>query len=124
MRESFLTKQVHQTYSQYVDSQFKKLDQDLRNKGAIRWKHAMHLVRLLLSGITILREKAVPVRVSQHRDQLLAIRQGQLPWVDVDNWCKELQREFDSAFATTQLPDVPDFDRVDAFLIKARRSTV
>jgi hypothetical protein len=124
MRESFLTKQVYQTYSQYVESQFKKLDQDLRNKGAIRWKHAMHLVRLLLSGITILREKAVPVRVSQHRDQLLAIRQGQLPWVDVDNWCKELQREFDSAFATTQLPDVPDFDRVDAFLIKARRSTV
>jgi predicted nucleotidyltransferase len=73
MRDCFLTKQVYQTYNGYVMSQFKKLGQDLRNKGAIRWKHAMHLVRLLLSGITILLEGIVPVQVGRHRDQLLAM---------------------------------------------------
>src|SRR3989454_1394671 len=31
-------------------SQFKKLEQDLRARGEIKWKHAMHLMRLLLSG--------------------------------------------------------------------------
>jgi uncharacterized protein len=124
MRDCFLTKQVYQTYNGYVMSQFKKLGQDLRNKGAIRWKHAMHLVRLLLSGIAILTDAVVPVRVEQHRDRLLAIRRGELSWQEVNAWRKELHRTFDAAWAKTKLPEHPDYDRVNAFLVKARRSKV
>jgi predicted nucleotidyltransferase len=122
MRDCFLTKQVFQTYNGYVMSQFKKLGQDLRNKGAMRWKHAMHLMRLLLSGITILTEGAVPVRVGQHRDRLLAIRRGEVPWQEVNAWRKDLHREFDAAWAKTKLPEHPDYDRVNTFLVKGRRS--
>jgi len=124
MRDCFLTKQVYQTYNGYVMSQFKKLGQDLRNKGAIRWKHAMHLVRLLLSGIAILTEGAVPVRVGEHRDHLLAIRRGKVAWQEVNAWRKELHHVFDEAWARTKLPEHPDYDRVNAFLVKARRSKV
>ncbi len=124
MRDCFLTKQVYQTYNGYVMSQFKKLGQDLRNKGAIRWKHAMHLVRLLLSGITILRERAVPVRLGQHRDHLLAIRRGEVSWQEVNTWRKELHREFDEVWAKTTLPEHPDYDRVNAFLVIARRTKI
>ncbi|MGC0771514.1 MAG: nucleotidyltransferase domain-containing protein [Candidatus Acidiferrum sp.] len=124
MRDCFLTKQVYQTYNGYVISQFKKLGKDLRNKGAIRWKHAMHLVRLLLSGITILMDGAVPVRVGHHRDRLLAIRRGKESWQEVNVWRKELHREFDAAWAKTKLPEHPDYDRVNAFLVKARRSKI
>ena len=124
MRACFLTKQVYQTYNGYVMSQFKKLGHDLRNKGAIRWKHAMHLVRLLVSGITVLTEGAVPVRVGQHRDRLLAIRRGELSWQEVNAWRKDLHREFDAAWAKTKLPDHPEYDRVNTFLVKARRSKV
>ncbi|MFB2877736.1 hypothetical protein [Floridanema aerugineum] len=46
-------------------SQFKKMEQDLRNQGEIRSKHAMHLIRLLLSGITILEAGFVPVQVEE-----------------------------------------------------------
>jgi uncharacterized protein len=124
MRSSFLSRLVYQTYNGYVMSQFKKLGQDLRNKGAIRWKHAMHLVRLLLSGIAILTDAVVPVRVEQHRDRLLAIRRGELSWQEVNAWRKELHRTFDAAWAKTKLPEHPDYDRVNAFLVKARRSKV
>jgi uncharacterized protein len=124
MRDCFLTKQVYQTYNGYVMSQFKKLGQDLRNKGAIRWKHAMHLVRLLLSGIAILTDGVVPVRVEQHRDRLLAIRRGELSWQEVNAWRKELHRSFDAAWVKTKLSEHPDYDRVNAFLVKARRSQV
>lgn len=124
LRGCFLTKQVYQTYNGYVMSQFKKLGQDLRNKGAIRWKHAMHLVRLLLSGIAILKEGAVPVRVGQHRDHLLAIRRGQESWQEINAWRKELHREFDMAWARTKLPEHPDYDLVNALLVKARRSKI
>jgi predicted nucleotidyltransferase len=124
MRDCFLTKQVYQTYNGYVMSQFKKLGQDLRNKGAIRWKHAMHLVRLLLSGIAILTEGAVPVRVEEHRDHLLAIRRGKVSWQEVNAWRKELHHAFDEAWAKTKLPEHPDYDRVNSFLVKARRSRI
>src|SRR5262249_25715937 len=50
MRRIFLSQYLHRTYNSYVLSQFKKLEQDLRNHGQVRWKHVMHLIRLLLSG--------------------------------------------------------------------------
>lgn len=121
MRSAFLSQLIYQTYNGYVLSQFKKLQQDIRNKGGIRWKHAMHLIRLLLSGITILREGFVPLRVDEHRDQLLSVRSGGLPWKEVDAWRLRLHKEFDAAFAVTRLPEYPDYERANAFLIKARR---
>ncbi|HEY9713842.1 MAG TPA: nucleotidyltransferase domain-containing protein, partial [Chroococcales cyanobacterium] len=40
-RERFLSKLVYQTYNGYVLSQFRKLEQDLRNQGELKWKHVM-----------------------------------------------------------------------------------
>ena len=80
MRSSFLSRLVYQTYNGYVMSQFKKMQADLRNQGQVKWKHVMHLIRLLISGIDVLREGYVPVRVDEHREQLLAIKRGEMPW--------------------------------------------
>ncbi|MBI3946147.1 MAG: nucleotidyltransferase domain-containing protein [Armatimonadetes bacterium] len=124
MRAAFLSRHVHQTYSGYVNSQFRKLAQDVRTRGEPRWKHAMHLVRLLLAGIVILREGVVPVTVGEHRERLLAVRRGQVAWEEVDAWRLALHREFDAALRATRLPQEPDIGRVDAFLIRARRSMV
>jgi hypothetical protein len=122
LRQIFLSRLVYQTYNGYVLSQFKKLSADLRNRGEVKWKHVMHLTRLLLAGITTLREGIVPVRVAdEHRNRLLAIRHGQLPWDEVDNWRLKLHEEFDEAFTKTTLPDRPDYTAANAFLIKARR---
>lgn len=122
MREIFLSRLVYQTYNGYVLSQFKKLEQDLRNRGEIRWKHAMHLIRLLLSGITLLKEGVLLTTVGEHRAQLLAIKRGEIPWEEVDSWRHELHKQFDSAFTTTRLPERPNYEQANAFLIKARRS--
>lgn len=124
MRSVFLSKLVYQTYNGYVMSQFKKLSGDLRNKGEVKWKRVMHLIRLLLSGVTALREGVVPVRVEEHRERLLSIRAGTLAWDEVDAWRVRLHEEFDAAFAATKLPERPDYAAVNAFLIKARRSTL
>jgi predicted nucleotidyltransferase len=124
LRDAFLSRLVYQTYNGYVMSQFRKLEQDLRSRGAIRWKHAMHLIRLLLSGVTVLHEGFVPVTVFEHRDRLLAIRAGQTSWEEVNAWRLDLHRQFDEAFAHTGLPEQPDYARVNAFLVRARRSMV
>jgi uncharacterized protein len=120
IRDSFLSRLVYQTYNGYVISQFKKLEQDLRNQGSIKWKHAMHMVRLLLSGVTVLREGVVPVRVSEHREMLLAIKRGDVTWEEVNRLRLSLHKEFDAALAGTKLPEKPDYARANAFLVKAR----
>ena len=94
---------------------------DLRNHGAVKWKHVMHLIRLLLSGIGVLRDGVVPVRVTEHRERLLAIKRGKVPWEETEAWRSDLHAEFDRAFAETTLPDRPDYGAANAFLVKARR---
>ncbi|HLY41915.1 MAG TPA: nucleotidyltransferase domain-containing protein [Terracidiphilus sp.] len=121
-RDAFLSNLVYQTYNGYVLSQFKRLEQDLRATGAIKWKHAMHLIRLLLSGITVLREGFVPLSVESHRDQLLSIRRGEMDWELVNAWRLHLHQEFETAYAMTALPDSPDYQTVNDFLLRARRS--
>ncbi|NEO69610.1 nucleotidyltransferase domain-containing protein [Moorena sp. SIO3H5] len=124
IRDIFLSKLVYQTYNGYVMSQFKKMEQDFRTKGAVRLKHAMHLIRLLLSGITVLKEGFVPVKVEEYRQQLLAIRRDEMPWEEVTAWRLSLHQEFDAAFANTNLPERPDYEAANEFLIRARQSRV
>jgi uncharacterized protein len=124
MRQSFLSKMVYQTYNGYVLSQFKKLQVDLRNRGEIKWKHVMHLIRLLLAGVTVLKDGVVPVRVEEHREKLLSIRRGEIAFEHIDAWRVQLHKDFDDAFQATRLPERPDYDRANALLLKARRSAL
>jgi hypothetical protein len=115
---------VYQTYNGYVMSQFKRMQSDLRSQGPVKPKHVMHLIRLLLSGIHVLREGFVPVDVGEHRERLLAIRCGGMPWDDIEHWRRQLHKDFDQALAKTDLPERPDYERANDFLVKARRLAV
>lgn len=121
IRHIFLSRYVHRTYNSYVLSQFKKLEQDLRNQHGVRWKHVMHLIRLLLSAITVLREGFVPLRMDEYRERLLAIRSGEVLWADVEQWRLQLHKELDLALERTALPEHPDYNRANEFLLFARR---
>jgi predicted nucleotidyltransferase len=124
MRTAFLSQMIFQTFNGYAMSQFKKIEQDIRNHGEVKWKHAMHLLRLLLTGAATLRQGRVPVRIEAHREQLLIVKQGQLPWSEVDAWRKELHQDFERALAETKLPERPNYEATNSFLIKARREMV
>jgi hypothetical protein len=115
---------VYQTYNGYVLSQFKKMQADLRNQCQVKWKHVMHLIRLLLSGICIMREGFVPVRVDEHREKLLAVRRGEVPWEEVEDWRKRLHYEFNAASEATKLPERPNYEKANGFLIEARHSAL
>jgi hypothetical protein len=122
MRAAFLSRLVYQTYNGYVLSQFRRMQADLRNHGQIKTKHVMHLIRLLIAGIGVLRHGTLPVRVeAEHRDQLLAIRRGEVDWSETESWRLKLHAEFDAALRQSPLPERPDYASANAFLIKARR---
>ena len=123
MRGAFLSKLIYKTYNGYVLSQFKKLEQDLRAKGEIKRKHAMHLIRLLRSGITALETGELVVRVPEDvRQELLGIKRGELTWEETNRLRLDLHARFDAAYGTTALPERPNYAAADAFLVRARRS--
>ena len=122
LRCVFLSKFLYQTYSGYVLSQFKKLKHDVENGGEHRPKHAMHLIRLLYSGIEALKGNGILVDAGPYRNELLRIKHKQVPFPEVYKRALELNQSFQAHFETTTLPDRPDVMAVDRFLIEARRS--
>lgn len=121
VRSCFLSRHLYRTYSGYVLSQFRLMRRGYEADGHFKPKHAMHLIRLLHSGIHALTEGEIRVDVAEHRHELLAIRHGQVPFDDVQARAIELDRLFQEAFARTTLPEKPETDRVNQFLIAARR---
>lgn len=120
LRGAFLSQLVYQTYSGYVLSQFKKIEGDLRRDGTPKWKHVMHLLRLLLAARELLTHARVVVDVGEHREALLSVRRGEVPWAEVEAWRLALHAELDDALDTTPLPAAPDAARVDAWLRSVR----
>jgi len=121
MRNCFLSRHLYRTYSGYVMSQFRLMKKGFGANGQFKAKHAMHLIRLLHSGIHALMEGEIRVNVAEHRDELLAIRSGHVPFGDIEKRAIELDRIFRDAFTHTSLPEKPDTDRVNRFLIASRR---
>jgi uncharacterized protein len=124
LREAFLSQLAYQTYSGYVLSQFKKLEADFRRDGAPKWKHVMHLIRLLLAARSLLLEAKLIVDVGPHRDRLLAVKRGELSWPEVEQWRLGLHEELDNALRRTVLPATPDVERVDAWLRSVRKRSI
>ncbi|MCX5148533.1 nucleotidyltransferase domain-containing protein [Streptomyces sp. NBC_00320] len=121
LREAFLSRRAHTTFTRYAASQRAKLVADVRIHGAPRWKHAMHLLRLLLSCRDLLRTGRLTIDATEHRDRLLSVKRGELTWPEVDTWMSRLTAESETALATTPLPEAPDLSRVEDFLLRTRR---
>jgi len=121
MRDAFLSRMIFQTFNGYAMSQFRKLEQDRRSTGTVRWKHAMHLLRLLITGAAALRTGRVPVRVEAHREALLSVKRGEVLWPEVDAWRLALHEDFSQALSQSKLPERPDYEAANTFLIAARR---
>lgn len=120
LRSAFLSQLVYQTYSGYVLSQFKKLEADLRRDGQPKWKHVMHLLRLLLTARDLLAQGRFHIDVGEHRERLLAVRRGEVSWEQVEKWRLALHAELDDTLDRTPLPAAPDVSRVDGWLHSVR----
>lgn len=121
IRQSFISKMIYQTYNRYVMSQFKVMQRSRERGTGFRTKHAMHLIRLLLSGLSILEHGEVPLLVQAHREALLEIKHGEMNWEEIDAWRLRIHQDFDRAFEASSLPQRPDYHAINAFVVRARR---
>ncbi|MFE9705522.1 DNA polymerase beta superfamily protein [Streptomyces sp. NPDC005930] len=123
LREAFLSRRAHETFTRYAHGQRHKLDADVRVHGAPRWKHAMHLLRLLTSARDLLRTGVLTIDVGEERESLLAVKHGEVPWPEVEARMTRLAREGEEAARRSPLPAGPDRRRVEDFLYRARRAS-
>lgn len=123
LRDAFLSRQAHGTFVRYALGQRRKLEADVRVHGAPRWKHAMHLLRLLASCRDLLRTGELRIGVGDAREELLAVKRGEVPWTEVERRMTRLAQENDEAVSRSPLPPGPDRERVEAFLVRARRAS-
>ncbi|WP_260610678.1 nucleotidyltransferase domain-containing protein [Streptomyces sp. WAC06614] len=123
LRGAFLSRRAHASFSRYAVSQRGKLEADVRLHGGPRWKHAMHLLRLLLSCRDLLRTGRLTIDVGPYREELLAVKHGERGWDEVTAWMTRLFEETEAALRTTTLPAEPDRARVTDFLRRTRRAS-
>lgn len=85
-----------------------------------------HQLNKIYAGtqVVALLEVRGPNNALVHRERLLAVRRGELVWDEVDAWRKDLHRDFERALEESTLPEQPDYDAANRFLIKARASMV
>lgn len=118
VRPAFLSRHAHRTFLRYADRQFQRAS----TGDKIKWKHIMHLLRLLISGRHLIETGEPLVDVTPYRDRLLTVRRGELPWNEITTWRATLTADLDAALAKSPLPTEPDRATVEDFLITVRRN--
>lgn len=93
-------------------------------------KHAMHLIRLFMMAVDILEKGEIRTRRTDDLPLLLSIRRGDFMQEDGTfsgafyEILDEYERRLDEAAAKTELPDNPDFDKVEKFVERINRYVV
>ncbi|ANP54185.1 hypothetical protein J2Z21_005480 [Streptomyces griseochromogenes] len=123
LRGAFLSRHAYDTFTRYALGQRRKLDADVRTTGAPRWKHAMHLLRLLMSARDLLRTGELRIDVGEQREPLLAVKRGEVSWTRAEEWMASLAAETEEALRRTPLPPEPDHARVADFVFRTRRAS-
>lgn len=87
-------------------------------------KYAGHIIRLGFQGVAYMQTGAFPIPMpDEQRDFILAVRTGQVAENDVLTHAGMLEAKLKDEIDSTWLPDEPDYDDVNKFLIYAYQRT-
>ena len=103
---------------------YNKLNHRNRKKDdAHLYKHAMHLIRLLITGIDILDGKGIITRRVEEHAFLMDIRNGRYTFDEIKQLAEEYQQRFQTAAERTSLPMEPDLEQVESLMLQIYRIT-
>lgn len=86
-------------------------------------KHAMHLIRLLVTGTEILEGKGINTYREREHDLFLDIRNGKFTYKEIFEIVDEYEKRFKLAAEYTSLPDAPDYNRVQELMLEIYEKT-
>jgi predicted nucleotidyltransferase len=107
---AFLSRYAVRAFTRATEMQLSRAGRNLKPK------QLMHVVRLRLVGLNLLRTGRYEIAADR---SLLGIRDGTVPWDDAVAWAHRLGDEL--AAADGPLPEEPDRARVEDWLVSVRR---
>lgn len=81
------------------------------------YKHAMHLIRMLITGTDILQGKGIITKRRAEHDFLMNLRNGHYSFEEIFKFTDEYQAAFEKAAEKTILPYEPDMNKIEEMLI-------
>ncbi|MBM7572318.1 DNA polymerase beta superfamily protein [Aquibacillus albus] len=109
-----IVSELSTTYRNYN----KKISHQSKKSEAKLFKHAMHLFRLLLMGIEVLKTGELNVYREKDRDFLLNIRNKKYEWDELFAMADDLFLQLEEAKRTSILPEKTDAEKIDQFYFK------
>ena len=82
------------------------------------YKHAMHLIRLLITGTDILNGYGITTKRTAEHDFLMNIRNGKYSFPEIFQFTEEYQAKFEAAAKSTRLPGEPDAMKIETMQIE------
>jgi len=125
IRNEFLARNCVRAYMGYAQQQLHRLNSKtlpacrtekrkaLVEKYGYDTKYALHIFRLLKTGIEILKEGVLRVR-RPDAAFLLEVRNGKYTMKEVNQMAEDLMEEMRQAEKSSELPSSPDFNKVNA----------
>ena len=87
-------------------------------------KYAMHVARLGLQGIELLSTGRLTLPMAEpDRSRVMAIRRGDVSLEDALAEIDDIERKLHTAVENSPLRELPDYERVDAYLIETYRDS-
>ena len=130
LRYDFLSKKIYKTYGGFAYSQLKKMvsvDKNAKGKRieyiqkyGYDTKNAMHLIRLMNMAIEVLMEGELNV-FRHDNEYLLDIRKGKYTKEEIESEYKRLKQLLDQAYVKSILPDKPNYEKVNNWLVSAHK---
>jgi predicted nucleotidyltransferase len=128
---AFLSARTGQSFLGYLDAQARSLrgerhatrTRELSQQHAYDTKFAMHALRIGLQGIELLTTGTISLPVSEPaRSRLREVRSGSVPLPEVLQEIDDAARRLADLSASTDLPALPDTERINAFLHRAHEA--
>jgi uncharacterized protein len=132
-RKEFSSKQVYKSFCGYAYGQLHRMEhlackgymgekrKKLVEKYGYDTKNAAHLIRLLKMGIEFLISEELNV-LRPERAMLIEIKQGLWKLEDIKKMAKELFVKMEEAYIKTNLPNKPNYQKIDDLLINITRN--
>lgn len=127
-RHLFLSKKLFGKYKGYSYSQLHKAESKSVDTGskraAIREKYGWdtkflyHVVRLLSEAEQLLVECDLVLDEKGRREHMKAIRRGEVTPEDVRKWATSKEKDLETAYVNSKLPNTPRIEEIKALLIR------
>jgi hypothetical protein len=121
---AFLSQRAADAYRRATAADFARAAAAMAAGGTPRWRQVAEVIRLLIVGERLLRTGQLSVDLSEHRDLLLAVRAGELPWPETSQWVESLRDRSAEAVLRSPLPALPNTAAVQHWLSSVRRRSL